>query len=63
MDKLNKSVRQSALNNSSNLARQESILINDSCSICMGDFEVQEEILNTQCKHSYHEACIDKWID
>eukprot|EP00730_Choanoeca_flexa_P008785 TRINITY_DN12535_c1_g2_i11.p3 TRINITY_DN12535_c1_g2~~TRINITY_DN12535_c1_g2_i11.p3 ORF type:complete len:104 (+),score=24.95 TRINITY_DN12535_c1_g2_i11:963-1274(+) len=32
------------------------------CIICLGQFEVDEEIRTLPCKHEYHKDCIDPWI-
>ena len=34
-----------------------------SCTICMYDFLEAEEVMNTECKHSFHEKCIFQWIE
>lgn len=34
----------------------------NSCAICMGEFEENEQLINTACKHSFHEDCIMPWI-
>ncbi len=32
------------------------------CSICLCDFESDEDIRNLPCEHLYHTECIDKWF-
>ncbi|XP_022088277.1 uncharacterized protein LOC110977989 isoform X2 [Acanthaster planci] len=32
------------------------------CSICMGDYELGENMRRLPCFHFYHAACIDKWL-
>jgi len=33
-----------------------------SCSICMEDYEVEDEIRKLGCGHFFHCACIDEWL-
>ena len=33
------------------------------CSGCMGEFSEGEPLITTQCKHSFHEQCINQWIE
>eukprot|EP00347_Sterkiella_histriomuscorum_P023461 403334555 len=33
-----------------------------SCSICFEEFQPEEEIRQTQCKHVFHNKCINEWI-
>lgn len=32
------------------------------CSICLLDFEENQEISISECKHIFHEKCIDNWL-
>jgi len=32
------------------------------CSICMDDFEENEQLRQLQCNHHFHSKCIDKWL-
>ena len=34
-----------------------------SCTICMVEFNEGEPVNTTVCKHSFHEQCINQWID
>lgn len=34
----------------------------DSCSICMCDFEKEDEYYSLNCKHLFHKDCMDKWL-
>ncbi|PIK47037.1 putative E3 ubiquitin-protein ligase RNF38 isoform X2 [Apostichopus japonicus] len=34
-----------------------------SCTICMGDYETNEELRRLPCFHAYHTKCIDKWFE
>ena len=36
--------------------------IDESCSICLMQFEINDEILKTKCNHSYHKICIVTWL-
>ncbi|XP_046358908.1 E3 ubiquitin-protein ligase RNF115-like [Haliotis cracherodii] len=33
------------------------------CSICMEDFQVEEEAKKLPCEHHYHTQCINKWLE
>eukprot|EP01084_Bolivina_argentea_P131897 232745_1 len=35
---------------------------NDSCAICLEDFELNEELRLLPCNHGYHMKCIDPWL-
>ena len=48
---------------SKKLTTNKSRLFDKSCSICMGDFEGSERLMNTLCKHSFHEDCLNQWIE
>ena len=37
-------------------------LYDDSCSICMENFENKNKVLITSCNHAFHEKCLDDWI-
>ncbi|XP_004306139.1 PREDICTED: E3 ubiquitin-protein ligase RNF181-like [Fragaria vesca subsp. vesca] len=32
------------------------------CSICLNGFKVGDEVKEMPCKHSFHGACIEKWM-
>lgn len=34
----------------------------DSCTICLNDFIIDENILKLSCNHIYHEECIKLWF-
>jgi E3 ubiquitin-protein ligase BIG BROTHER-like protein len=34
----------------------------NSCVICMEDFNKNDEIRELDCKHIFHKNCIDKWF-
>lgn len=34
-----------------------------SCSICLCDYDLGEEVVRLPCTHLYHEACIGSWTD
>jgi len=36
--------------------------INNSCSICMEEFEMDDKCRMLNCKHSFHVKCIDRWF-
>lgn len=36
---------------------------NNSCSICISEFEVSEEIMTVPCLHHFHPACITTWLE
>lgn len=41
-----------------------SLLILDSvCSICLDNFEEDENISTLKCNHSFHNKCIEMWLD
>lgn len=33
-----------------------------SCAVCLSDFEKQDMLRRLPCKHSFHSACVDKWL-
>lgn len=33
-----------------------------SCAVCLGDFEVGQELQRLPCKHEYHAECIQQWL-
>lgn len=35
---------------------------NTQCSICLGDFEADEEVRRMPCRHTFHADCIENWI-
>ncbi|KAL5572908.1 hypothetical protein UlMin_022505 [Ulmus minor] len=36
----------------------------ESCAVCLYDFDREEEIrCLTNCKHIFHRACLDRWMD
>lgn len=32
------------------------------CIICLGDYEVDEELKVLPCNHHFHRSCIDEWL-
>jgi hypothetical protein len=45
--------------------RQKNVLgdgTEDTCSICLGDYEVGESITELPCLHSFHSDCISTWV-
>ena len=43
-----------------NLIRKNSNCEN--CSVCKDDFEINQELINLPCKHSFHEECVTPWL-
>jgi len=37
-------------------------LFNQTCSICLDDFEAGETVRVLPCRHAFHSACIDEWL-
>lgn len=35
---------------------------NDSCVICICEFEEQEEVKKLTCNHIFHKSCIEEWL-
>jgi len=33
-----------------------------SCSICMYEYEVDQEVRTLPCEHEFHATCIDRWL-
>jgi hypothetical protein len=36
--------------------------IEDTCSICLEEFKLQEKLYKLKCKHHYHINCLDNWL-
>lgn len=36
---------------------------NDVCSVCLINFEIDENVIMTPCRHSFHSDCLNPWID
>ncbi len=36
--------------------------IEDTCCICMHQFQKDTEVKVTKCKHAFHEECLFSWI-
>ena len=34
----------------------------DTCSICIINFEVKEEVYELVCGHKFHKGCIEPWF-
>ncbi|KAM1074208.1 hypothetical protein ACFX11_019384 [Malus domestica] len=32
------------------------------CSVCLSDFEEGDKIRQLKCKHTFHQGCLDKWL-
>lgn len=35
----------------------------ESCAICLLEFEREDAIRTTPCRHQYHRECIDNWCE
>jgi hypothetical protein len=35
----------------------------DRCLVCLGDYEEGEKCRLLQCKHVYHQECVDRWLE
>lgn len=46
------------LNNTS-LSRDNPISI---CSVCLGDFDEEDLVRVTKCRHVFHSECIEEWV-
>ena len=40
----------------------DEIEYDESCTICLDDFNRNEKILKLKCNHIYHEKCIKTWF-
>ncbi|XP_010503038.1 PREDICTED: E3 ubiquitin-protein ligase RHA1B-like [Camelina sativa] len=44
--------------------RSPSASISDTCAVCLGDLEDDDEIRELRnCTHVFHRDCIDRWLD
>jgi DNA-directed RNA polymerase subunit RPC12/RpoP len=34
----------------------------ENCSVCKDDFDLDQQIVNLPCKHSFHEDCLTPWL-
>lgn len=34
----------------------------EACRICLGEFEVEEEVARTRCNHLFHSDCVRPWV-
>ncbi|CAN0601754.1 unnamed protein product, partial [Ectocarpus sp. 12 AP-2014] len=34
----------------------------NTCSVCLDDYEEGDELLQVTCGHVFHRACIDHWL-
>ena len=37
--------------------------VRDTCTICIEDFEVGDQVVNLQCTHIFHTKCISPWLE
>merc|ERR1711871_1217363 len=40
----------------------DDIGLTSSCTICLGDYEVKEELRLLPCGHCFHAECVDAWL-
>ena len=34
----------------------------DKCTICLSEFEVEEDVRRLPCMHLFHVECVDQWL-
>ena len=34
----------------------------EKCSICMSDLNIDEQVCDLPCKHTFHDECIQPWL-
>lgn len=59
-------LKRSSLTNSDNNINNPSSKYTDEaphCSICLGDYENEEQLVRLPCNHIYHKDCISSWTD
>lgn len=39
-----------------------SSMLERSCQVCLGPYEIEEEFLTLPCLHQYHATCIAGWM-
>jgi hypothetical protein len=36
--------------------------LEDSCSVCMSKLEIEQEVIELQCVHTFHSECIETYL-
>jgi hypothetical protein len=44
------------------VSRPNSFFFLNRCTVCLNDFEENEEVKQLPCKHYFHTECIEKWL-
>jgi hypothetical protein len=37
--------------------------VDTQCTICVDEFDKEDDVIITPCKHLYHKQCIEKWCE
>lgn len=43
-------------------ARQRGMCVEDKCTVCQEQYEESDVLLQLPCKHCFHAACIEQWL-
>ena len=45
------------------ITNQPYVQLDDICTICLDEFEFEEELIKLKCHHIFHKECLKPWLD